>query len=231
MKTKMIRGGIAPVLALIVWLFLPQSAHCFYNATTGRWLSRDPVHEKGGKNLYGFVGNSSINKLDRLGLAYGNPPSGPNGPQRPPATCPLCMCLSVRLGPPAASVSGDPWPAPPGAAAGRLVGINVPYTIQVLGNPSSCHCKYKDTGSISGTFGGIPAHREFNQPEDTHYIPCTSGTDKPGFLAGVDLHEQASYSLIYSWTGTLTCESSIPFLVPMQATASISGRYEGTLSW
>jgi RHS repeat-associated protein len=27
----------------------------FYNSTTGRWLSRDPIEEEGGINLYGFV--------------------------------------------------------------------------------------------------------------------------------------------------------------------------------
>jgi RHS repeat-associated protein len=34
---------------------------------TGRWPSRDPIAERGGKNLYGFVGNSGINHLDYLG--------------------------------------------------------------------------------------------------------------------------------------------------------------------
>ena len=69
MKTNMIRSGIAPVLALIVWLFLPQSAHCFYNATTGRWLSRDPIGEQAGGNLTTFVRNSPVSAIDGLGLA------------------------------------------------------------------------------------------------------------------------------------------------------------------
>ena len=32
------------------------------------WPSRDPIAEKGGNNLYGFVGNNGIGKLDILGL-------------------------------------------------------------------------------------------------------------------------------------------------------------------
>ena len=32
------------------------------------WPSRDPIEEKGGINLYGFVGNSPINDADYLGL-------------------------------------------------------------------------------------------------------------------------------------------------------------------
>lgn len=38
------------------------------NAETGAWLSRDPIEEKGGLNLYGFVGNNIINSIDLLGL-------------------------------------------------------------------------------------------------------------------------------------------------------------------
>ena len=44
----------------------------YYNASTGRWLSRDPIEEKGGLNLYGFVYNSPLNKTDALGLVDGN---------------------------------------------------------------------------------------------------------------------------------------------------------------
>ena len=40
----------------------------YYNPSTGRWLSRDPIAEKGGVNLYGMVGNNPINWVDSLGL-------------------------------------------------------------------------------------------------------------------------------------------------------------------
>ncbi len=33
------------------------------------WPSRDPIEEEGGINLYGFVGNDGINRLDVFGLA------------------------------------------------------------------------------------------------------------------------------------------------------------------
>ena len=42
----------------------------YYNPNTGRFLSKDPIGEQGGPNLYGFVGNDPINKWDYLGLAY-----------------------------------------------------------------------------------------------------------------------------------------------------------------
>ena len=36
--------------------------------TEGRWLSRDPIGEAGGANLYRFVGNDGVNRKDYLGL-------------------------------------------------------------------------------------------------------------------------------------------------------------------
>ena len=38
-----------------------------YSPTDGRWLSRDPIQEQGGLNLYAFVGNSGVNNVDFLG--------------------------------------------------------------------------------------------------------------------------------------------------------------------
>lgn len=43
----------------------------FFNPSTGKWLSRDPVEEQGGINLYNFVNNHSINGFDSLGLLDG----------------------------------------------------------------------------------------------------------------------------------------------------------------
>lgn len=39
----------------------------YYNASTGRWLSRDPIEEQGGQNLYAFCYNNGINRIDRDG--------------------------------------------------------------------------------------------------------------------------------------------------------------------
>ena len=39
----------------------------FYDPATGRWPSRDPIGEKGGVILYGFVGNNGIGHIDYLG--------------------------------------------------------------------------------------------------------------------------------------------------------------------
>jgi RHS repeat-associated protein len=39
-----------------------------YDPNIGRWLSRDPMAEKGGINLYAYVGNGPITFIDPLGL-------------------------------------------------------------------------------------------------------------------------------------------------------------------
>ena len=49
-------AGLAPV------------AQAFYNPSSGRWLSRDPIGERGGVNLYGFVRNNPVSLVDLLGL-------------------------------------------------------------------------------------------------------------------------------------------------------------------
>ncbi|MGA2662960.1 MAG: RHS repeat-associated core domain-containing protein, partial [Verrucomicrobiota bacterium] len=43
-----------------------------YDPSIQRWTSRDPIGEAGGVDLYGFVGNSPLNRIDPFGLAYGD---------------------------------------------------------------------------------------------------------------------------------------------------------------
>jgi len=40
----------------------------YYCPDMGRWLSRDPIEEQGGLNLYGFVNNDPVNKWDLWGM-------------------------------------------------------------------------------------------------------------------------------------------------------------------
>lgn len=54
-------------------LVLLGPARAGYDPTIGRWLSRDPMNNaeiNQGPNLYTYVGNSPVNRVDPLGLYY-----------------------------------------------------------------------------------------------------------------------------------------------------------------
>ena len=44
--------------------------HRFYSPVLRRWLTRDPIEEEGGLNLYGFCGNNAVCRYDKDGRAY-----------------------------------------------------------------------------------------------------------------------------------------------------------------
>jgi hypothetical protein len=56
------------LLALFLCVVSHAHAMRWYSPNTGRWLSRDPIGENGGPNLYGMVGNNPINYFDPFGL-------------------------------------------------------------------------------------------------------------------------------------------------------------------
>jgi len=41
--------------------------HRFYSPRIARWLTRDPIEEDGGENLYAYCGNDLVNKVDVMG--------------------------------------------------------------------------------------------------------------------------------------------------------------------
>ena len=42
----------------------------YYSPVWRRWLTRDPIGEEGGVNLYGFCGNNAVARWDQLGCAH-----------------------------------------------------------------------------------------------------------------------------------------------------------------
>jgi RHS repeat-associated protein len=91
----------------------------YYNASTGQWLSRDPIEERGGKNLYGFAEANPVDRTDGLGLC--------------------CTCKSVRIDVRNSMVANAYFPY-------ADLGVPVKTTIQVDGNPKECHCVHSETG-------------------------------------------------------------------------------------
>ncbi|MCP4022637.1 MAG: RHS repeat-associated core domain-containing protein [Desulfobacteraceae bacterium] len=100
----------------------------FYQPSVGRWLKRDPLQEAGGLNLYGFVLNNPVNKIDPWGLMdaghlnwmssamsatnqSSGKPSGGSGGSPQNSNCPVGLV----------GISGDFYPV--GAGAGGDAGI------------------------------------------------------------------------------------------------------------
>ena len=82
MKTR-----IQLLMLVLLGLILAPTAQAYYNSSTGRWLSRDPIGEKGGKAIYASVANNPLNQVDALGL-NGVPAPAPI-PIPPPSPFPV----------------------------------------------------------------------------------------------------------------------------------------------
>lgn len=131
---------------------LSLCTHRYYDPSTGRWLTRDPINYEGGINLYGYVGNEPVGRSDPQGENWltdwlcrkfgwpcpklpppppwwspppkpGEPPPGPGEP--PPWTGPVRPPGPTREGP------GRGIP-PRGNRPVRPIGEYPPY-----GNPGS----------------------------------------------------------------------------------------------
>jgi RHS repeat-associated protein len=55
-----------------------------YSPSLGRWISRDPIAERRGPNLYAYVSNDPTNRIDRLGLRECWPGPAPGELYLPP---------------------------------------------------------------------------------------------------------------------------------------------------
>jgi RHS repeat-associated protein len=91
----------------------------YYNPGTGRWISRDPIGEQGGVNLYAFLNNAPLSKVDALGLMAKLP--SPEGSY---------ILRNI------ASVPYDPIQGGLAGAPGEASGFEVEYK-----PADTCHCK------------------------------------------------------------------------------------------
>ena len=109
----------------------------YYNASTGRWLSRDPIGEWSGADLYGFVREDPIDFVDLLGCQdkgpIPNPVIPPNWPTPDPGQPPLPppnIPPGAPPGGPGATTQPPPPPSgtPPGGVGpgpqGLLLALN-----------------------------------------------------------------------------------------------------------
>jgi RHS repeat-associated protein len=206
----------------------------YYGASTGRWISRDPVGEVGGLSLYGFIENSPFGAVDLYGLS-----------------CASCRCLKVKLTA-GTAVGGITEPTnptmtpPPGRGATQriTIGIRTPFSIEVEGDRSQCKCKYTDKGSIKGKLrfrfsdgstSESPVERTFDPDKnsgDTHPIEgCRDGTDIPGFFLDMGpMPGSLNFELQYDLTVAATCTGS-DGVSSISDSIAYNAAFKGSYSW
>jgi len=74
-------------VALLVLLSTSHVASAYYDPGVQRWINRDPIGERGGLNLYCFVGNAPTGKIDPRGR-YGKK----GGPDSQEVKDDVCAC-------------------------------------------------------------------------------------------------------------------------------------------
>ena len=77
------------LFSIVLLTLAAPLARAYYDPAQGRWCSRDPIGENGGVNLYGFVGNRSVDRFDIRGLEEGRAPDGKAVLGRTPARFPF----------------------------------------------------------------------------------------------------------------------------------------------
>jgi len=120
--------------------------HRYYDAGTGRFLTRDPLGYGGGINLYGFTGNNPVNEMD---------PDGTQSDNSEPADADIAAIThSKRKALQAINVGARVTLAGTGMVADSLPGVGyfeAAYGSDSLGNPLSPGTRFLLAVPIFGT--------------------------------------------------------------------------------
>jgi len=106
----------------------------YYSPSTGRWLSRDPIEEEGGQNLYGFIGNAPSDDWDWYGLC----------------AC-TCKSVSVTFIPGGKKPKVDFYPQRDPLGVFYRYGFIIRIEWTVDGSPNECkYFLYEPAGGVTG---------------------------------------------------------------------------------
>jgi hypothetical protein len=205
-------------LAFCLALLLPFGARAYYSPEQGRWISRDPLGEKGGQNLYGFVSNAPVDHSDYLGLA--EPwPGYPGGSWGPGVSC-SCVCKdvevtyepggeSLELGPYTlyAIYFGQTGFIPVNHAFGNQVHV----VWKVAGNPGGCRYYQDEKGSSVKSVRAAPTPLEETRIGVNGNRVRQIYTDwmgrRFGFYSGPLNEFAGDWTMEVQWNVTFRCES------------------------
>ena len=139
---------------------LPYYVHRFYDPALHRWPNRDPIGEAGGVNLYGYVGNNPIGRIDPYGLAA-NEVYGLNGYPVGPSS----LYAPGGVGYVPGSLPPMPWPGylfggvVVGMAGAAVVAVAAPAAVSGLTlagmAPASATATVTSTLGFAGAAGGL----------------------------------------------------------------------------
>lgn len=156
-----------------------------YEPNMARWLTRDPIGEDGGPNLYGFLGNNPLGDVDVLGLCG-------------------CKCKSLLITFIPGGNKFDPGFYEIGGDSRFGIVITAAWTVE--GDPAECKyfAKEPDGGltKIKGPRGSKP---------DTTGTPGGDWAPVPQVwhdATGFDMEGPGDYQIKYRLTQTYKCVSA-----------------------
>jgi len=186
-------------LSACLFSLVEYEALAFYNPQTGRWLSRDPIGEIGGLNLYGFVGNDPLMRADPDGrywwllipLLIGSGCSG---------HCVPCCCVD--------DVTADPnppkWVFMPGISYRAPFDLNVKMEFKSSGSSSvtdqNCKLKWEETWYAPSNPPWYAPNVDYGKPYDVTDYTKFSGSGKCNTAGVWTLHDDPGSSTIISST-------------------------------
>ena len=133
----------------------------YYSSSVGRWLSKDPIEEQGGANLYGFIDNDGIDDADSFGLRAVPGSGRPFGQthRNDPGARGISLSLDAAWDTIISHLPKHPVVGFSVAAStpiGTIGAVTVNLGFEITGDVQQCSCsangsKYKFSGTISGT--------------------------------------------------------------------------------
>lgn len=130
-----------------------------YDPLSGRWLSRDPIEERGGINLYSYASGNPVSMIDSLGLE-------PN---------PACVAAATTVGAVAGGYVGSTVGGVAGGAIGGAGGTMVAPVVGTVGGGAAGATVGSQIGGAAGAALGGSAGNAAGQamcPDDAEDDSC-----------------------------------------------------------